>query len=167
MGQNAKKLIQHLGLKPHPEGGYYKEIYRSDLYFDARKVSDRFPGPRCCSTSIYYLLNDLDFSAFHRIKADEIWHFYSGSTLIVHVITPEGVYHPIHLGPNTEKGQVFQAMVPSGCWFASALESGSGYALTGCTTAPGFEFEDFEMGHRDELSKTFPHLSELINRYTR
>lgn len=167
MPLNADKLIRDLDLIAHPEGGYYKETYRSDLMFDAQAVSDRFTGPRCCSTTIYFLLKDKDFSAFHRIKADEIWHFYSGSPLVVHVIQPNGDHVDIILGNDPDQGQVFQAVVPAECWFAASLVSGSGYALVGCATAPGFEFDDFEMAQKDQLSATYPHLKDLIHRFTR
>lgn len=160
-------LIKQFNLSPHPEGGHYRETYRSDLVFDAGNTADRFSGKRCCSTGIYFLLRDREFSAFHRIKADELWHFYAGSCLIVQVIDPNGNPYAIHLGQNLEKGEVFQALVPAGCWFAASLESGQGYALVGCTTAPGFEFEDFEMGDRNDLLATYPGLNELITAYTR
>jgi uncharacterized protein len=167
MNEKARTIIENLDLQPHPEGGYYRETYRSDLMFDAGKSHERFTGTRCCSTCIYFLIEETNFSAFHRIKADEIWHFYSGLPLTVHVIHPDGSHEPIELGTDTEKGQVFQATVQAGRWFASGLSSGSGYALVGCTTAPGFEFEDFEMAGRDTLKAQYPQHAGLIDRFTR
>lgn len=164
---DSDDLIERLNLLPHPEGGYYRETYRSGLVFDAQEVSGQFPGKRCCSTGIYFLLRDKEFSAFHRIKADELWHFYSGTCVVVHVIGPEGNHHDIHLGSSLDRGQVFQALVPAGCWFAASVLNESGYALVGCTTAPGFEFEDFEMADRKALIAEYPALEGLIRTYTR
>ena len=160
-------LIERLNLGKHPEGGYYRETYRSDVVFNAQAVSGGFSGHRCCSTGIYFLLKNKEFSTFHRIKADELWHFYSGSCLIVHIIDPKGNYQDIHLGPDMDKGQVFQALVPAGFWFAASLLTENSYALVGCTTAPGFEFEDFEMAERSSLIADYPHLADLITQYTR
>lgn len=164
---SSDALISRLNLQAHPEGGYYRETYRSDLEFDAGLSAERFSGRRCCSTGIYFLLRDNEFSAFHRIKADELWHFYTGSCVVVHVIDSRGHHKDIHLGPQPDKGQVFQALVPAGYWFAASILNESGFALVGCTTAPGFEFEDFEMAERDQLIADYPHLSELIRSFTR
>lgn len=108
-----------------------------------------------------------DFSAFHRLHSDEMWHFYEGSGLVVHVIEPSGSYSKICLGRNAEKGQVFQAVVTAGCWFASEVIDQKSYALVGCTVAPGFDFEDFELATRPELSSACPQHRELIERLTR
>lgn len=167
MKNEAGLIIEKLNLRSHPEGGYYSETYRSDLVFDAQAVSEKFTGRRSCSTSIYFLLEASDFSAFHRIKADEIWHFYTGSSIQVHVITPKGHFHQISLGNNLSEGEVFQAEVKAGYWFAASLKSEKGFALTGCTTAPGFEFEDFELAKREKLVKLFPQHRRIIEKYTR
>ena len=100
------------------------------------------------STAIYFLLQRGDFSAFHRIKSDECWHFYEGKTIIIHVINEAGEYAVIYLGRSIEKGEVYQAVVPAGAWFASEPGPGTDYALVGCTVAPGFDFRDFEMADK-------------------
>lgn len=159
--------IKSLNLTPHPEGGFYRETYRSDITFDAESVSDRFKGKRCCSTAIYFLLTEQNFSGFHRIKADELWHFYEGSSLTIHIISPEGVFYQKYLGNNPYENQHFQVEVKAGYWFAASLTDHKGYSLVGCTTAPGFEFEDFELAERKTLCNMFPEHKAIITRYTR
>jgi len=167
--------IKKLRLEPHPEGGYFRQTYKSELKMTPwALLSSLLPGtiptighPRAASTAIYFLLEGENFSAFHRLKSDEMWHFYTGSPLMVHVIDPTGKYSSILLGSDSEAGQVFQAVVPAGCWFASHVADWKGWALVGCTVAPGFEYEDFEMGKREELVKEFPKQREIINRLTR
>src|SRR5690606_30003612 len=114
---SPEQLISHYQLLPHPEGGYYKETYRSGSAIDTG--NNEFPGGRSYSTAIYFLLQQQDFSAFHRIKSDEIWHFYAGGPLLIHVIDPAGNLGTIRLGRNTDAEETFQAVVPAGCWFAS------------------------------------------------
>lgn len=162
----VKRWIEELGLDPHPEGGWYKEVYRAAEEINAAGLPDRFGGPRSFSTSIYFLLAGDNFSAFHRIKSDELWHFYAGDGLTIHVITPSGDYNAIRLGNRPEAGETFQAVVPAGSWFASGAKSG-GYGLVGCTVAPGFDFADFELADREELQAQFPQHRELIGRLTR
>lgn len=161
---NAAFWIQHLGLEPHPEGGYYRQTYRS-----AETVSNlppRYGGPRAFSTAIYFLLEQPQVSAFHRIASDEVWHFYQGDPLTVWMISPEGELSTLHLGPQPEAGQVFQGVVPAGYWFAATLAPSGRYALVGCTVAPGFEFADFELGQRERLVHLYPQHAELIRRLT-
>ena len=122
---------------------------------------------RAASTAIYFLLEGENFSAFHRLRSDEVWHFYAGSPLIVHVIDPAGTYSTILLGNDPEAGQAVQAVVTAGCWFASHVKDWKGWALVGCTVAPGFEFEDFEMAKRDELEAKYPQHREIVRRLTR
>jgi predicted cupin superfamily sugar epimerase len=112
-----------------------------------------FTGARAASTAIYFLLEGKNFSAFHRLRSDEVWHFYVGTPLVVHVIEPEGTYSSIELGRDLEAGQVPQAVVRAGCWFASHVADWNSFAVVGCTVAPGFEFADFEMGKRRELGR--------------
>jgi len=165
MGQ-VKRLIDELGLLPHPEGGWYKEVYRASEEIGAAGLPERFGGARSFSTSIYFLLAGDNFSAFHRIKSDELWHIYAGDGLTIHVIAPNGDYEGINLGNRLEAGETFQAVVPAGSWFASEPNDG-GYALVGCTVAPGFDFADFELAERDSLQQQFPEHRELIERLTR
>jgi predicted cupin superfamily sugar epimerase len=126
-----------------------------------------FAGARAVSTAIYFLLENTNFSAFHRLRSDEVWHFYTGEPLAVHVIELQGRYSRILLGRDFEAGQVLQAVVPAGCWFASHVADWDSFALAGCTAAPGFDFEDFEMGKWEELVQVFPQHRELIERLTR
>jgi predicted cupin superfamily sugar epimerase len=163
----AQHWIEHLGLQPHPEGGYYRETYRAALRLSQAALPG-FAGDRAASTAIYFLLAGEQFSAFHRIRSDEMWHFYAGSALLVHVITAAGEYRQIVLGSQAEPEQ-FQAIVPAGCWFGSSLrETGrESYALVGCTVAPGFDFADFEMAKRSDLLTEYPQHRGIIERLTR
>lgn len=165
--KDGKYWIERLRLERHPEGGYFRQTYRSDVVIAREALPIRFGGARPASTGIFFLLDGEDFSAFHRLHSDEMWHFYEGSGLVVHVIETAGLYSKIHLGRNAEKGQVFQAVVMAGCWFASEVIDRKSYALAGCTVAPGFDFEDFELATRLELSLGYPQHRELIERLTR
>jgi uncharacterized protein len=118
-------------------------------------------------SSIYLLLEGKNFSAFHWLRSDELWHFYAGSPLVVLVIEPSGSYSSILLGSDPEAGQTFQAVVRAGRWFASHVADWKSWALVGCTVAPGFEFADFEMGKREEVSARCPQHREMIGRLTR
>jgi len=164
--KNSKYWVEKLRLEPHPEGGYFRQTYKADLTIAREALSPRFAGDRA-STAIYFLLERKNFSAFHRLRSDEVWHFYAGSPLIVIVIEPDGTGSSILLGDDPEAGQVFQAVVRAGCWFASHVADWNSWALVGCTVAPGFEFNDFEMARRDELVKKYPQHRELIERLTR
>ena len=163
----AEKWIRELGLQRHPEGGYFAETYRSAETIAAEALPDRFDGRRALSTAIYFLLTEDDFSAFHRLKSDELWHFYAGDPLAVHVIEPDGVYRKILLGNRFGVEEVPQSIVSAGAWFATELVSPGGYALTGCTVAPGFDFSDFDLADRDELVSLFPSHANVIQRLTR
>lgn len=164
---NAAYFIQHLHLQPHPEGGYFKETYRSSETINAGALPSRFAGERNFSTAIYYLLQQGDFSAFHRIKSDECWHFYAGSTLLIHVIEHNGKYDCIKLGSDIAAGETYQFVVPAGAWFASEPAPNSAFSLVGCTVAPGFNFDDFELAKRTALSAIYPEHSSIISRLTR
>ncbi|HEX4770237.1 MAG TPA: cupin domain-containing protein [Bryobacteraceae bacterium] len=157
--------IERLKLTRHPEGGFYRQTYCADLILD--KLPSQFSGRRPASTAIYFLLADGDFSALHRLRSDEVWHFYAGSRLEVHVISPDGEYSEILLGSNAEAGEAFQAVVKAGCWFGSRLADRTSFALVGCTVAPGFDFADFEMAKRDELIAIYPQHRQLITELTR
>jgi predicted cupin superfamily sugar epimerase len=164
--ETAQDWIDRLHLQPHPEGGYFRETYRDPLILPHSALPGH-GGDRSASTAIYFLLAGDQFSAFHRIRSDELWHFYAGSTLIVHVITPDGEYRQIRLGSSADQGEHFQAVVPAGCWFGSSLLDPNKYALVGCTVAPGFDFADFEMAKRDELIAHYPQHRAIIERLTR
>jgi predicted cupin superfamily sugar epimerase len=163
----ARYYIDHLQLKPHPEGGFYKETYRSAATIAASCLPNEVKGDRSFSTAIYFLLQESDFSAFHRIKSDECWHFYEGGTLLIHVLQQNGSYSCTRLGRNIQEGETFQYVVPAGAWFASEPAASSFFALVGCTVAPGFDFADFEMASKENLLAQFPEHELLINRLCR
>jgi predicted cupin superfamily sugar epimerase len=149
------------------QGGYFRQTYRSDVVLAREALPADFTGARAASTAIYFLLEGINSSAFHRLRSDEVWHFYVGAPLVVLVIEPEGTYSSIELGRDLEAGQVLQAVVRAGCWFASHVADWKSFAVVGCTVAPGFEFEDFEMGSRAELGARYPQHGGLIERLTR
>jgi len=165
--RDAKWWVEKLGLMPHPEGGYYRQTYRADVVIAREALPEGFAGARAVSTAIYFLLEGENFSGFHRLRSDEMWHFYAGEPLAVHVISPEGEYSSIMLGRDVEAGQVLQGVVRAGCWFASHMADWKSWALVGCTVAPGFDFADFEMGKREELVARYPQHREVIERLTR
>jgi uncharacterized protein len=187
--RDARYWIEKLGLQPHPEGGYFRQTYKSELIVEshasdnsnsarslpvilkAGETSLERPAgvfnSRAASTAIYFLLEGENFSAFHRLRSDEMWHFYAGVPLVVYVIDAAGEYSSILLGDNPERGEVFQAVVKAGCWFASEVQDRKSLSLVGCTVAPGFEFQDFELAKREELVRESPRFRELIERLTR
>jgi predicted cupin superfamily sugar epimerase len=162
-----EELATQLQLQPHPEGGYYKEVYRSAGTIPQAALGTEFSGDRNYSTGIYFLLTGSNFSAFHRIKSDELWHFYDGDMCKVYVIHLNGELEIIRLGRNIANGEVYQAVVPAGAWFASECSNPNGYSLTGCTVSPGFDFADFEMAERDSLINQYPQHAEEIKKLTR
>ncbi len=158
--------IKHLNLIPHPEGGYYKETYRSKGIIPAIAL-ENFSGERNYSTAIYYLLEQGDFSAFHKIKSDECWHYYAGNTLLIHVLHNNKNYECVQLGADIDKDETLQYVVPANTWFAAECAANSRFVVSGCTVAPGFDFADFEMVDKNILSSAFPHQKELIERLCR
>jgi uncharacterized protein len=164
-----EELVTQLHLLPHPEGGYFKETYRSSGIIRQAELGSSFSGDRNFCTGIYFLLTGSNFSAFHRIKQDEMWHFYAGKTLLVHVIDPSGAYTCHRIGSNMPDGELPQLVVAAGCWFASEVASTDPkhYSLVGCTVAPGFDFDDFELAQCERLSELFPDHHEVIKRLTR
>lgn len=163
----ASYFIDKLGLTPHIEGGAFREIYRSELTIPRSALPLFFQGDRSASTSIYFLLAAGQFSAFHRIAADEGWHFYYGDPLLVYEITHGGRLIEHRLGQDPEKGECFQTIIKAGSWFASVPAPGSEYSLVGCTVAPGFDFEDFELARRESLTQMYPEYATLITQLTR
>lgn len=163
----AQMFVDLLKLQHHPEGGYYKETYRASGIIKEECLPGVFNGERSYSTAIYFLLQQGDYSAFHRIKSDECWHFYEGGPLLVHMIDNRGNHSCVQLGRNLHKGEVFQFVVPANVWFASQPAPGTSFSLVGCTVSPGFDFADFEMANADELTAEFPAHHELINRLCR
>jgi len=163
----AEQLIRQFDLQPHPEGGWYKQTYKSKELVEAAALPDRFAGDRVFSTAIYFLLEEGNFSAFHKIKSDECWHFYAGDQLQIYVIQTDGSLDIIQLGNDFTKGQLFQYTVPANCWFASRPATGSAFCFAGCTVAPGFEFADFEMADPSSLSVVYPQHAGIIKELCR
>lgn len=159
-----KQLVTQLQLLDHPEGGYYRETYRSPEQVTG--LPARFTGVRSACTAIIYALSAPGFSRMHRIKSDELWHFHLGSPLEVMAISPQGQRLTWVLGHAFKQGQVLQCAVPAGCWFGARLHMGSGYAVVGCTVAPGFEFADFEVAERAALLEQFPEHATIIEALT-
>jgi uncharacterized protein len=160
-------LINILRLTKHPEGGYYKETYRSEVRITDNSASHHFPNNRHFATAIYFLIEKDNFSAFHRIKSDETWHFYDGDPLEVIEIDMHGNIMCTPVGRDIKKGEVYQYTVKAGHWFASRVLHGGDFSFVGCTVSPGFDFNDFELANADELIHLFPQHSQIIKTLTR
>jgi predicted cupin superfamily sugar epimerase len=165
--RDAAYWISRLNLTNHPEGGYYRSTYASPVWIAQGALPPGFTGPRLASTAIYFLVDGSNFSAFHRLQSDEVWHFYAGSALMIHVIDSDGSASEILLGSDPESGESFQGVVKAGCWFGARVKDRQSFALVGCTMAPGFDFEDFELATRDQLTGLFPQHRALIEKLTR
>lgn len=161
----ADDWIARLDLRPHPEGGYFRETYRSPLTLASDQLPPRYGGPRPAATSILFLLRAGGPSALHRLASDELWHFHAGDPIRVHMIDDRGAYDSLRLG--LEGDAEVQGVVPAGRWFGAEVESGGEYALVGCTVSPGFDFADFELASRDDLAARLPQHAELIARLAR
>ena len=160
----ASLIKAHFKMKPHPEGGWYYRNYVADESIPAQGLPHRFGGPRPICTGIYFLLEKGSFSAFHRIKSDEIWHFYAGGELLLHIISPAGELETVVLGTEFMSGRHLQWVVPAGYWFAAEPAPETEFSLVGCTVAPGFDFNDFELAKKNSLAKDFPQHQEIIKR---
>jgi len=164
----ASNLVDFFNLKKHPEGGWYARTFQSQDTVKSTDIIRYNNETRYAGTAIYYLLEGNDFSAWHSLKSDEIWHYYKGSPVNIHVIDAAGTLTTYLLGDPVETtGASFQVSVRAGEWFAAELSDKAGYCLAGCTVTPGFEFRDFKMADRHFLSKAFPEHSAIINRLTR
>lgn len=158
------ELIRLYKLEPHPEGGYFRESYRSDTTIPADALGSAFGGARNCSTAIYFLLPEGSKSALHRIKSDEVWHFYLGGPLTLAQILPDGRTECSTLGSDIKAGQKLQHVVPAGCWFGAYPQPGSGFSFVGCTVAPGFDFSDLELAAPKRLQAQFPKAEKIIKK---
>lgn len=167
MRPDAAFWLEKLQLARHVEGGAFREVYRSELVISHQSLPLFFQGDRNACTHIYFLLTKGEFSAFHRIAADELWHFYAGDPLLVHEITHSGRMVKHRLGSDYSRGEALFDVVGAGSWFASEPAEGSEYSLVGCTVAPGFDFADFELAGRESLAMQYPDQAELIRRLTR
>jgi hypothetical protein len=173
---DAEQWIQALDLRRHPEGGWFREVYRAQETIPHRSLPRRFTGERSFSTAIYFLLKETDFSAFHRIQQDELWHFYDGTSLTIHRIDPSGNYSTVQVGRNLQAGEKIVAVVQAGWLFGATVNAkvkaaggkdSSPYVLAGCTVAPGFDFDDFEMPSRQRLLEQYPQHRQILEQLTR
>ena len=160
-----EELIEQFSLVAHPEGGFYKETYRSAEIIEYN--SSDFPNNRNYSTAIYFLIEKNNFSALHRIKSDELWHFYDGDALEVIEIDLKGNLIRTQIGRDISNGQTYQYMVKAGHWFGSRVLHGGEFSFVGCTVSPGFDFNDFEMAKRNQLITLFPQHEQLIKELTK
>jgi uncharacterized protein len=159
LNRAATRLAKKLGLEKHPEGGYFKQTYRSDMM----AAIEGFDGPRNISTAIYYMLAGTQFSAFHRLRSDEIWHHHAGGSITLYAIDRDGKLSKTKIGREGPP----QAIMKAGTWLAAAVNSKKSYGLLGCTMSPGFDYRDWELGERDVLVGMYPHHKKIIERYTK
>jgi predicted cupin superfamily sugar epimerase len=163
----AEQIRELLQMRPHPiEGGYFAETYRGAAMIP-QSLPGGYPGHRAISTAIYYLLTPDTFSAMHRVRGDEMFHFYLGDAVEMLQLKADGSGEVILLGQDIAAGMRLQYTVPGGVWQGSRVRAGGKYALLGTTMAPGFEYEDYETGQRHELSAQFPQYSTMIAVLTR
>jgi predicted cupin superfamily sugar epimerase len=151
-----QQYIEQLQLIPHPEGGYYRETFRSSV-----EVQRHNEG-RSAGTVIYFLIESTNFSAFHRLKSDEVWFWQAGSSATLHLIHPDGTTQRLECGPDN-----LQVVLPAETWFAASVEEHDAYTLVSCTVFPGFEFGDFELAEQESLCARYPQHSTLIRSFTR
>jgi predicted cupin superfamily sugar epimerase len=163
---DAAYWIARLDLEPHPEGGYFRETYRAADVLPRAALPVGFTGPRTCSTAVYFLLPSEQVSRFHRLKSDELWHFHAGSALTIVILAPDGRAREIVLGPDPDRGECLQVVVPAGLWFGASVRAPRSFTLAGCTVAPGFDFADFELAARAALLRAYPLEQALIARLT-
>jgi predicted cupin superfamily sugar epimerase len=163
----AETIIAALGLQPHPEGGHFRETFRSDERIGPAALPERYGADRAIATAIYYLIEQSDFSALHRVQSDEVFHFYLGSPVELFVISPEGIATTTILGANVTAGQRPQTVVPRGSLQGLRVVRGGDFALLGATVAPGFDFADFELVGREAAIRAHPAETDRIVLFTR
>jgi predicted cupin superfamily sugar epimerase len=162
----ADDVIRLLDLQPHPvEGGFFRETYRSTATLPASAVPDH-SGPRSVSTAIYYLLKPGHVSELHVLPGDEVFHIYLGSPVRMLQLWPDGTGREVVIGPDLAAGQLPQVVVPGGVWQGTHLLGDAGFALLGCTVAPGFDYADYQSASRAELTAKWPAFAEQIKRLT-
>ncbi len=159
---SAEDYISKLVLTAHPEGGYFKEVYRTDEEIPNDCLPKRYDGSRSHMTSIYFLLKSGQVSRFHRLKSDETWYFHAGCPITIHIIQPDASYRQLVLG----KDFLFQATVIRNSWFGATIEEPNSFALVSCAVSPGFDFADFELAQKEDLCLKFPLHTAIIERLT-
>ncbi len=159
-----QRWVERLNLIPHPEGGYFRETYRSAESIPAGALPERYAGARVFATAILFLLPGGQVSRWHRLRSDETWHFYAGIPLELCELTPAGVFVRHVLGtPRLDApDQLCQATIPAGHWFGARPAADAGFSLAGCTVAPGFDFQDFEFADTAALCRQFPQHADSI-----
>jgi len=162
----AEQLIHLLDLKPHPEGGYYRETYRSDVTIPEGALGFPYVGDRAASTAIYYMLVPGSVSKFHRLATDEVFHFLLGDPVTWVLLNPDGKMDERVMGSFPDRGHELQLVIPAGTWFAGSLTDGGLFALMGTTVAPGFDFKDFRLADRADLLAAYPQAEKHIVRLT-
>lgn len=166
-GEEAGRLVSRFGLAPHPEGGFYREVYRAAETVTHPAIPEEQDARRAAATHIYFLLPADAFSAFHRVvSSDEIWHLYAGGDLELHLIHADGRYEKRLLSADPTTGEPM-AIVEAGCWQAARVAPGGAWSFGGCTVAPGFDFADFEMPAAENLLRHHPQLEMIIRELTR
>jgi uncharacterized protein len=181
MHPEAEFIIDKLNLiKLVGEGGYYRETYRSDNHiivsscnedlkdgvYSCSNLGIKSSNIRSVSTLIYYLLDGDQFSAFHKVKYDEIWHFYKGSSVSLYILSDVGEIMRIQIGNDLENNEHIQCVIKGNTWFGAEINDKSLYSLMGCSVSPGFDFRDFELGERDKLKNTYPQHESIIHKLT-
>lgn len=158
-------FVDKLKMQPHPEGGYYAEIYRNNTVISPEILGKNYSGERSLATSIYYMLEADQVSRLHQLKSDELWYYHYGSPLLVHIFY-KGSYKPCILGIDVSENQFPQVIIPAGAIFGAEVMDKTSYTLMGCMVTPGFHFSDFELIHGMEISAVYPHHTEIIKRLT-
>lgn len=156
--------IDHLQLIPHPEGGYYRENYRSNLSFPAEIFGLSSSGERQLATSIYFLLTHGNHSRFHRLAFDELWYFHDGDPISVHTLIPEKGLVTHTLGLNPDQNQSLTCLIPALTIFGAEVSQPQGFSLVSCVVNPGFDFQDFELLTASDLLEAFPHEKQIIEK---
>ena len=164
MRYDADYWIEQLDMAAHPEGGYFVETYRSEQRVDLDAENEDFGGRRDIATSIFYLMQGKDFSAFHRMQSDENWYFHDGAGVLIHQITPDGELITSRLGMDPHEGYFPHITVPAGTWFAAEVTDKLSFGLVSCVVSPGFEYQDFELARQEDLLSEFPQHEDLIKR---
>lgn len=188
MNYETKYLIEKLNLRRlYEEGGYYRETYRSEESILINPLDDPdYKNKLCCLseigndddddgstnlrpifTLIYYLLDGDQFSAFHKVRFDEIWHFYKGSTVSLYLLTDSKKILSVRLGNNLDNNEHFHYVIKGNTWFAAEINDKSSYSLIGCSVSPGFDFKDFELGSKSGLKKIYPQHEFIIDKLSR
>jgi uncharacterized protein len=160
---NSDYFINSLELIPHPEGGYYKEIYRNPITSNFQNYPD---NNRHLSTSIYYLLRSDNVSKFHQLLSDEIWYYHYGSSVNIYIIDQNGNLKIQKLGPQIEKGHMLQVIIKKGLIFGASIDNADSFSLFGCMVSPGFDFKDFKLISRQKLLEKYPQHKEAILHHT-